>query len=104
MTGCRLPARHPSGERLSAAPVPVRFFDYVNKTWMNGKPPVNIEIAEGAQNTSAGLTFLQMGREGWGYPKKSERRRGYSATGADQQCLSSLWLACRCARSREIAL
>ncbi len=49
--------------------VPIRFFDYVNKTWMTGKPAANIEIAEGTEDAAAGLTFLQMGREGWGYQK-----------------------------------
>lgn len=49
--------------------VPMRFFDYVNKTWINEKPPENAEVAEGAPDRAAGLTFLQIGREGWGFQK-----------------------------------
>ncbi len=41
----------------------------MNKTWMNGTPAANIDVAEGAQDPATGLTFLQMGREGWGYQK-----------------------------------
>ena len=49
--------------------VPIRFFDYVNKIWTNEKPKANVEIAEGTQDRGVGLTFLQIGREGWGYQK-----------------------------------
>ncbi len=49
--------------------VPVRFFDYVNKTWITERPPVNITIPEGDADAAAGLTFQQIGREGWGYQK-----------------------------------
>lgn len=49
--------------------VPVRFFDYVNKTWINERPAANIAIPEGSADHAAGLTFLQIGREGWGFQK-----------------------------------
>ena len=49
--------------------VPVRFFDYVNKKWIDEKPAANIAIAEGSPDYAAGLTFLQIGREGWGFQK-----------------------------------
>jgi LmbE family N-acetylglucosaminyl deacetylase len=49
--------------------VPVRFFDYVHQTWINERPPANVEIPEGSRNPAAGLTSLQIGREGWGYQK-----------------------------------
>ncbi|MBV9778874.1 MAG: PIG-L family deacetylase [Acidobacteriaceae bacterium] len=49
--------------------VPVRFFDYVNQTWINAKPAANVEILEGTRDAAAGLTFLQIGREGWGHQK-----------------------------------
>jgi len=49
--------------------VPVRFFDYVHQTWINQRPEANVEIPEGGRNPAAGLTFLQIGREGWGYQK-----------------------------------
>ncbi len=49
--------------------VPERFFDYVNKRWINEKPPENAAVAEGSPDRSSGLTFLQIGREGWGFQK-----------------------------------
>jgi LmbE family N-acetylglucosaminyl deacetylase len=49
--------------------LPLRFFDYVNKVWMNQKPAPNVAIPEGNLYPSSGLTFLQIGREGWGYQK-----------------------------------
>lgn len=49
--------------------VPVRFFDYVNKKWIEEKPAANISIPEGSPDYAAGLTFLQIGREGWGFQK-----------------------------------
>jgi LmbE family N-acetylglucosaminyl deacetylase len=48
---------------------PVRFFDYVHQTWINERPPANVQIPEGSRGPAAGLTFLQIGREGWGYQK-----------------------------------
>lgn len=49
--------------------VPIRFYDYVNKTWLNSRPQANVEVAEGVEDAATGLTFLQMAREGWGYQK-----------------------------------
>ncbi len=49
--------------------VPVRFFDYVHQTWITERPAANVEIPEGSPDPAAGLTFLQIGRAGWGYQK-----------------------------------
>ncbi len=49
--------------------VPIRFYDYVNKTWINKTPATNVSIPEGTQSAAAGLTFLQIGRAGWGFQK-----------------------------------
>lgn len=49
--------------------VPIRFRDYVNKTWMTERPATNVTIPEGAADYAAGLTFQQIGRAGWGYQK-----------------------------------
>jgi LmbE family N-acetylglucosaminyl deacetylase len=49
--------------------VPVRFFDYVHQTWITERPPANVEVPEGKPAAAAGLTFLQIGRAGWGYQK-----------------------------------
>ena len=49
--------------------VPVKFFDYVHQTWMYTQPSTDVEIAEGDANPPSGLTFLQIGRQGWGCQK-----------------------------------
>lgn len=48
---------------------PIRFFNYVDKTWMNERPSTNLEIAEGVLDPAAGLTYLQISRTGWGLQK-----------------------------------
>ena len=49
--------------------VPVRFFDYVQKTWSTEKPSTTLEIQEGEYAPAVGLTYLQIGREGLGFQK-----------------------------------
>ena len=49
--------------------VPVRFFDYIHQTWSSQTPATNLEIAEGDYAAAAGLTYLQIGREGLGFQK-----------------------------------
>ena len=49
--------------------VPVKFFDYVNQKWSDTKPAATLEIAEGQPAPAAGLTFLQIAREGLGLQK-----------------------------------
>jgi LmbE family N-acetylglucosaminyl deacetylase len=49
--------------------VPIRFRDYVNKTWMSERPSTTLEVQEGVLDPAAGLTFLQISRTGWGYQK-----------------------------------
>lgn len=49
--------------------VPVRFYDYIRKTWSSEKPSTTLEIQEGDAAPAAGLTYLQIGREGLGFQK-----------------------------------
>ena len=49
--------------------VPVRFFDYIHKTWSSEKPATTLEIQEGGWAAANGLTYLQIGREGLGAQK-----------------------------------
>ncbi len=49
--------------------VPIRFRNYVDGTWINERPPTNLELKEGDFNPTAGLTYLQIGRTGWGFQK-----------------------------------
>jgi LmbE family N-acetylglucosaminyl deacetylase len=49
--------------------VPIRFRNYADKTWIDQTPSTDVKIPEGSTDPAAGLTFLQAGREGWGYQK-----------------------------------
>jgi LmbE family N-acetylglucosaminyl deacetylase len=49
--------------------VPVKFFDYVNRKPSDTRPSTTLEIAEGQPAPAAGLTFLQIAREGLGFQK-----------------------------------
>jgi len=49
--------------------VPLRFFDYVNRTWIHHAPSTTVEAQEGVLDPAVGLTFWQIGRWGWGYQK-----------------------------------
>jgi LmbE family N-acetylglucosaminyl deacetylase len=49
--------------------VPIRFRNYVDQTWINERPPTNLEIPEGRFDPAVGLTYLQIGRTGWGFEK-----------------------------------
>jgi LmbE family N-acetylglucosaminyl deacetylase len=49
--------------------VPVRFFDYVNQKALTHGPDTTLEIPEGLAAPAAGMTFLQIAREGLGFQK-----------------------------------
>ncbi len=49
--------------------VPIRFYDYISKSWIDKTPSTDVAVPEGTLDQSSGLTFLQIGREGWGYQK-----------------------------------
>jgi LmbE family N-acetylglucosaminyl deacetylase len=49
--------------------VPVRFFDYVNQKAFTHAPDTTLEIPEGLAAPAAGMTFLQIAREGLGFQK-----------------------------------
>jgi LmbE family N-acetylglucosaminyl deacetylase len=49
--------------------VPVKFFDYVAQKPFNARPSTNLEIPEGTPAPAAGITFLQIAREGLGFQK-----------------------------------
>jgi LmbE family N-acetylglucosaminyl deacetylase len=49
--------------------VPVRFFDYIKQTWSSEKPSTTLQLQEGAYAPAAGLTYLQIAREGLGRQK-----------------------------------
>jgi len=49
--------------------VPVRFFDYVTQKAFTQGPDTTLEIPEGLAAPAAGMTFLQIAREGLGFQK-----------------------------------
>ncbi|MGH9653259.1 MAG: PIG-L family deacetylase [Bryobacteraceae bacterium] len=49
--------------------VPLRFFDYITKTWIHHTPSTTITIPEGTLDPAVGLTYGQMAGEGWGFQK-----------------------------------
>jgi LmbE family N-acetylglucosaminyl deacetylase len=49
--------------------VPIRFHNYVDNSWINERPATNLEIQEGQFDPTVGLTYLQIGRTGWGFQK-----------------------------------
>ena len=49
--------------------VPLRFYNYIDKTWTTQKPAVTVTASEGVLQPALGVTFSQIGREGWGFQK-----------------------------------
>ncbi|MGB6545315.1 MAG: PIG-L family deacetylase, partial [Candidatus Acidiferrales bacterium] len=48
---------------------PARFQDYVNNTWIEGLPAINLRVAEGTYDPLLGAAYNQISREGWGFQK-----------------------------------
>ncbi|HUA57185.1 MAG TPA: PIG-L family deacetylase [Verrucomicrobiae bacterium] len=69
----RVPIFHPTAEGMYDYAidkfVPVRFFDYVNGKAFTQSPDATLEVPEGLAAPAAGLTYLQIAREGLGYQK-----------------------------------
>jgi LmbE family N-acetylglucosaminyl deacetylase len=61
---------------------PIRFYNYVDKTWMTERPPTNLELPEGVLDPAEGLTYLQISRTGWGYQKTQNGGNTTPAPGA----------------------
>jgi LmbE family N-acetylglucosaminyl deacetylase len=49
--------------------LPIRFENYVDKTFITEKPSTTLEVPEGTLDPAVGLTYLQIGRTGWGFQK-----------------------------------
>jgi LmbE family N-acetylglucosaminyl deacetylase len=48
---------------------PARFQDYVNNTWIEGAPAVNLRVPEGTYDPLLGASYSQISRQGWGFQK-----------------------------------
>jgi LmbE family N-acetylglucosaminyl deacetylase len=44
--------------------VPVRFYNYVTKTWSNEAPKANVVVHEGAMSSLLGMSYVQFARKG----------------------------------------
>ena len=64
--------------------LPVRFYDFIAKKWIEGIPPTNVAIPEGNYDPILGATYSQTAREGWSF-QKSQNGGGnisYAAPGS----------------------
>jgi LmbE family N-acetylglucosaminyl deacetylase len=60
---------------------PARFRNYVNDTWIEGKPSPTLAIPVGQYDPALGLSYLQVAREGWGQQKSQNGGYGIPAPG-----------------------
>ena len=72
--------------------VPVKFFDYVTQKWSDKRPPTTLEIQEGQPAPAAGLTYLQIAREGLGFQKTQNGGGAGAESGAAEYGLPPLWV------------
>ncbi|MEO6966257.1 MAG: PIG-L family deacetylase, partial [Acidobacteriaceae bacterium] len=48
---------------------PARFHNFINNTWIEGKPSATLQVPEGQYDPALGLSYLQVARRGWGEQK-----------------------------------
>ena len=60
---------------------PVRFYDYVNKTWTNAVPSTTLTIKEGKYDPALGASYIQVARQGLGYQKSQNDGTGIPLPG-----------------------
>jgi LmbE family N-acetylglucosaminyl deacetylase len=59
---------------------PVRFYDFIHKTWSEGPLSTNLEIPEGDGDPVLGPSFTQIAREGWSHQKSQNGGGGIPLT------------------------
>jgi LmbE family N-acetylglucosaminyl deacetylase len=62
---------------------PARFHNYINNTWIEGKPSPTLAISVGQYDPSLGLSYSQIASEGWGQQKSQNGGYGIPAPGPD---------------------
>lgn len=62
---------------------PARFHDYINNTWIDGKPTPTLSIPAGQYDPSVGLSDSQIATEGWGQQKSQNGGYGIPSPGPD---------------------
>lgn len=60
---------------------PARFRNYVNNTWIEGKPAPTLEIPEGQYNPTFGQSYIQVSRRGLGLQKSQNGGIGIPVAG-----------------------
>ena len=61
--------------------LPVRFYDFIHKTWTEGPLSTNLEIPEGGGDPVLGPSFTQIARQGWSLQKSQNGGGGIPLTG-----------------------
>jgi len=61
---------------------PVRFYDYVAKTWTDAVPTTTLKISEGGYDPALGGSYIQLAREGLGQQKSQNGGTGIPLPGA----------------------
>jgi LmbE family N-acetylglucosaminyl deacetylase len=61
--------------------LPVRFYDFIHKTWSEGPLSTNVEIPEGDASPVLGASFTQIAREGWSHQKSQNGGGGIPLAG-----------------------
>lgn len=62
---------------------PARFRDYINNTWIAGKPTPTLSIPVGQYDPAVGLSYSQIATEGWGQQKSQNGGYGIPSPGPD---------------------
>ena len=60
---------------------PLRFYDYLSGSYIEGTPSTNLEIPEGQYSPLAGMTYLQVAREGLGLQRSQNGGGGIPPAG-----------------------
>ena len=63
---------------------PARFHDYINNTWLEGRPTPTLSIQVGQYDPAVGLSYSQIATEGWGQQKSQNGGYGIPSPGSDE--------------------
>ena len=63
---------------------PARFHDYINNTWLEGRPTPTLSIQVGQYDPSGRPSYSQIATEGWGQQKSAEWWRWNSFSRSDE--------------------
>ena len=61
--------------------LPVRFYDFIHKTWSEGPLSTTLEVPEGSSDPALGETYVQIARQGWSLQKSQNGGGGIPLAG-----------------------